>query len=240
MPPSPLKSGFSLIELCVVIAILAVLVILGVPALSKARERSLAVACLGNLRGWGAAIAAYTADNRGELPPDQAPRDRGNPASSRISIFARLAPYGNYRFPAVNVGDYRGSILGCPAERSLSIQNTTCYALNIDLNYRVQEESGYGFVTYIRTQTLQNASQYLLMSDARGTSILYTVSKTRFESWTYGTARHDGTPNFLYADGHAAPFTGKFHGYSDANGKTAFYRNLFFANGIDPYSRARQ
>jgi len=233
--------GFTLLELCAGLATLAVIVFLIVPVFSKVREQSQTAGCLANLRTWGVCIAAYAGDHQGELPPHQAPKNRSNPASAQISFYTLLAPYGGYTYPATREGAYRGTLLGCPAETSLGSENTNCYAMNIDLNYRVQQESGgYGFVAYVRVQDLHNASRYLLMSDAQRNSIIYTNTKVRFEEWTRATNRHGGIPNFLYADGHAAPFTAEFHGYSDAKGKTPFYRELFFANGVDPYTRSRR
>ncbi len=60
------RKGFTLIELLVVISIIALLVSILMPALSKARESAKASVCLSNLHQWALAFGMYTADNDGD------------------------------------------------------------------------------------------------------------------------------------------------------------------------------
>jgi prepilin-type N-terminal cleavage/methylation domain-containing protein/prepilin-type processing-associated H-X9-DG protein len=60
--------AFTLIELLVVISIIALLMALLFPALSRARKQARAVACQANLRQWGMFLATYVNENNGRLP----------------------------------------------------------------------------------------------------------------------------------------------------------------------------
>ncbi len=62
------KNFFTIIEMLIVIAIIAILAALLAPSLRKALNRARDLGCLNNLRQIGAAIYSYTGDNRGRFP----------------------------------------------------------------------------------------------------------------------------------------------------------------------------
>ncbi len=65
----PQRKGFTLIEMLVVIAILALLMAIVVPSISRALENSRRVACLARIRDLGTAVLMYAADNKGKTLP---------------------------------------------------------------------------------------------------------------------------------------------------------------------------
>lgn len=79
--PETLKShdlGFTLIEVLVVVAIIALLIAILLPSLSHAREQSKAVVCRHNLKQLGLGAMAYATEMKGYIPPvDPADEDTG-------------------------------------------------------------------------------------------------------------------------------------------------------------------
>ncbi|MFH1707170.1 MAG: prepilin-type N-terminal cleavage/methylation domain-containing protein [Planctomycetota bacterium] len=64
----PMRSGFTLVELLVVVAIIMVIIAFLFPVITQAREYAKRTVCISNLRQIGLCIGAYAGDNSLRLP----------------------------------------------------------------------------------------------------------------------------------------------------------------------------
>ena len=223
--------AFSLVELCVVLAVLCVVFALSFPILLQGRERANSMKCLGNLRHWHVAIMGYANDHSGELPMNEVP----GPIAGKTILFSQLAaPYGNFPYSYPNKDAFRQSVMACPSEVTLKNGIYTCYGLNIDLDYRIQ-----GDKARVRLPSLTNMPTYVLMADTYANAILYTHTKAKMFGVGFSLAnrRHGGFPNFLFADGHVVSYRDPIVGWGDPGGTAEVYKKLWFANGINPTQR---
>jgi len=106
------KSGFTLVELLVVIGIIAVLVGILLPALGRAREQAKITKCASNLRQIGMAILMYANDNHGYLLPSQVDTG-GTTYPGGIFWSNQLSALGYIRVPT-GVNTDGDSAFNCP------------------------------------------------------------------------------------------------------------------------------
>jgi prepilin-type N-terminal cleavage/methylation domain-containing protein len=120
-----MRRAFTLIEVLVVIAIVALLVSLALPALASARESSRQVVCQSNLRSVYTIIRAYADTHKGFSPALGQPYAAPPNWALVVQQSAGLAGASGSELYAA------GSVLSCPTSRSLyQLPMTRCYAIN--------------------------------------------------------------------------------------------------------------
>jgi prepilin-type N-terminal cleavage/methylation domain-containing protein/prepilin-type processing-associated H-X9-DG protein len=121
-------SAFSLVELLVVMAIIAILTALLLPALANARRKPLQIACLNNQRQFGTAQMMFLGENQDRLPGPcyMGVSSRYYQADRNFSEFGRgvepgptellgyLAPYLSLPAPPLSPERATGAVAVCP------------------------------------------------------------------------------------------------------------------------------
>jgi len=117
--PRKRQTGFTLIEVLVVIAIITILIAVLLPAVQKAREAARRTSCLSNLRQIGMALASYHDLNR-KFPMSMA-IDGIADTGGEWSVHARLLPHLDesnlFKSADMDVGYENASNLGVAIQR---------------------------------------------------------------------------------------------------------------------------
>jgi len=192
------RFGFTLIEVLVVTAILAVVGALVLPAVAQAKSRFQALVCLNNLRQWGLATHLYAAEHDDYLPPDGAP----NPGATAtnlgwyIQLPAQLAltRYHDLAWRTNPAAPLERSIWICPAnQRRSNGRNLFHYCLNEHVNGTGDEARP------VRLGTLVQPSGLVWLFDTKNLPAVGT--------WTFvPTNLHLRGAQFLFLDSHVARF----------------------------------
>ena len=80
------SSGFTLVELLVTIAVIAILAGMLLPALNKAREKGMAIQCINNQKQCGTEVMMYAGETAISFPHASSPKDSG-PGRKNCGLF---------------------------------------------------------------------------------------------------------------------------------------------------------
>lgn len=210
------RSGFTLVELLVVVAIIGTLTALLLPAVQKARAAGRRVQCINNLRQFGLGMHQYTDVYGGRFPNMSHGRDRTE------SWINSLAPFME------NVDEVRL----CPddtARTQLATLRETSYAINGYLRKPTRQERFLYEGTADEAVLDDFAERLRQIRSTHKTLVLFEAGasvETHYDhihTWEWFTeqfptpeerlrkirrdaaiGRHGGTANYLYADGHVS------------------------------------
>ena len=223
-----LTSGFGLVELLAVIAIVGILVAILTPIAGMARRAARQATCMNNMRQLGMAITMVAGDREGVFPREGATRpgghaDPGQPdawynlltAAIRQPTLAELADAG--RLPR---GRER-SIFTCPEFRLEHLPAAPadddvvfCYGYNlwIDHSSRASEHPGSQFPALLDTSCLADPSRFVVLGEIASAGFANMSGKHIY--YRHGRGRYT---NLCFADGHA---------------ETAYWKAVFVPNNI--------
>lgn len=208
------KSGFTLVELLVVVSIIALLSAFAVPAVLQALTAGKRTACASNMRQIGTAMLAYTNDHNGEFPGSS----HSDPNASWIYS---LASYLG------NVDEVRI----CPADPRAAERRavkSTSYVLNEFICVPQMDPFGgvtESFTNIGKLHSLSRTITAFVGADNMGTgasndhthsrgwggwsSVVSDISPDRHRTGAAAKDRSRGASNYLYADGHVETITAR-------------------------------
>ena len=176
--------GFTLLEILVAFAVIAILAAILVPAVKGARERAREAACLANLRQVGGLILLYATDSGGQMP-----------ASSPDSSWdAELLKKGL-------ISDFSLTREGCPA-------NDEVLSATYGYNYMQLGNRDHAQIGSRGTVQIENPSETIMVADGHNLPGSTWPHLVYWEDsfWTGDRAPlgHRGGINIVWADGSAS------------------------------------
>ena len=180
------RSGFTLVELLVVITIIGLLAGLSLGALARVRASADQGACVGHLQQIGAASFSCAADNDGEFPQ--------NDANWGTSYVMSIIPY-------LGGTNKSTKILVCPADKYGTVSKGV-YAPYMGVSYG---QNGYMSGVKLARNTYPSATALTMDFEEHWTVVESTVAGSQGPPRIVALKkRHKEFVNVGYCDGHVA------------------------------------
>ncbi len=209
-----MRKKFTLIELLIVIAIIAILAAMLLPALSKAQAKSRAVKCISNLKQIGNAFMFYSGDHQDYLMIADIPTDDGTIHSwVRILFDYHYVPgrFGHYFNSEIGESNTKGGIFRCNEHHD----QQASYAINTGITagspsqfYRLNANSAGMVCYYYKISQIKKPSQCLYATDSvrskPESSTTYWTNRKSYRDTVDAIPdfRHTQRANMLMVDGH--------------------------------------
>ena len=133
---SGVRRWFTLLELLIVIAIIAILTALSLPALNRARERANSIDCVSNLKQIQQALNSYAYDHKDTFPVYDLPETRTGPTSYNWIHMLYLGKYLT-----------SGGVFICRSQRRKT-DDTDAKFLADPLSVKLYNNGSYGYNFY--------------------------------------------------------------------------------------------
>ncbi len=190
--PRPRRSGFTLVEILVAVAILAVLVAVALPSLANARKQADHVVALTRLRQIGGVVLENAADNNQSIIAES------DPSSGLVWLF-QLEKLG-----------YTDGLTARAVDPNQAFQNPITARLHPG-NFSTQNSGGFGLNAFSNIKQrmplaqISRPAETILAADANwhsGSSFDFALSDVTSVLVLYPNTLSYGYAHYLFCDGH--------------------------------------